>query len=349
MSNFVDLTYINQISLYLEQFTKVSDNTYRFRCPFCGDSKKSQTKTRGHFYMYEGNWRFKCHNCHHPSDICGVIEKVSPALVRQYKFDKFKASNGNTARTQTQKKKHTIDSTLFKKKEQYLNSPLGKLKKISQLSSDHVAKQYITQRQIPNDRHYELFYTNRFRELVNEFIPDKFDKPELKDRRIVIPFLDANSKLVALQGRTLDNHPAKYITISLDDNAVRYYGMNRVDFRKRVYVLEGPFDSMFIDNAIAQATLPNDNRLSEVYPRTEFVFLFDNQYRNRDVKKAMRKIIAANHSIVLLPNAKYDKDINEMILTGMNQSDIMNLLGRYTFRGLEAQTNFNFWENGIWQ
>ena len=36
---------------------------YRFRCPYCGDSKKSQSKARGHVVEKWGGKFFKCHNC----------------------------------------------------------------------------------------------------------------------------------------------------------------------------------------------------------------------------------------------------------------------------------------------
>jgi len=36
---------------------------YRFRCPYCGDSQKSQTKARGHVLDKWGKRFFKCHNC----------------------------------------------------------------------------------------------------------------------------------------------------------------------------------------------------------------------------------------------------------------------------------------------
>ena len=36
---------------------------YRFRCPYCGDSQKSQSKARGYVVEKWGKQLFKCHNC----------------------------------------------------------------------------------------------------------------------------------------------------------------------------------------------------------------------------------------------------------------------------------------------
>ena len=44
MSSYIDLKFINEISSRLGQFKKKGDYLFNFRCPHCGDSKKSKTK-----------------------------------------------------------------------------------------------------------------------------------------------------------------------------------------------------------------------------------------------------------------------------------------------------------------
>ena len=44
MSGYIDLDYISKIQPRLQQFKKKRDYLYNFRCPVCGDSKKSKTK-----------------------------------------------------------------------------------------------------------------------------------------------------------------------------------------------------------------------------------------------------------------------------------------------------------------
>jgi len=250
----------------------------------------------------------------------------------------------------TKEKKPARDSFLFRNEKQdaYLSTPIGDLKKISQLAPDHPAKRYVVSRKIPSNRHYELFYTDNFQKLANKFKPNKFDSVAKRDPRIVIPFISRDGELIAFQGRAIGNSAQRYIMIVVDYDAPRYYGFNRVDLTKTVYILEGPIDSMFVDNAIAYGTLQTTASLDH-FPKTDFVFVFDNQYRNKDVRRHMKRIIKSNYKIVLLPNKMAGKDINEMILTGTNQQDIMALLEKYTFRGLGALTNFKFWEIGKWQ
>ena len=50
MSGYIDLNYIRKIQPRLQQFKKKRDYLFNFRCPVCGDSKKSKTKARAYLY-----------------------------------------------------------------------------------------------------------------------------------------------------------------------------------------------------------------------------------------------------------------------------------------------------------
>ena len=43
----------------------------------------------------------------------------------------------------------------------------------------------------------------------------------------------------------------KYLTIKLDENKQKVYGLDKVNFQKPIYITEGPIDSLFIDNCLA--------------------------------------------------------------------------------------------------
>ena len=62
-ANYIDLDYISKIQPRLQQFKKKRDYLYNFRCPVCGDSKKSKTKARAYLYRVKSDMFFKCHNC----------------------------------------------------------------------------------------------------------------------------------------------------------------------------------------------------------------------------------------------------------------------------------------------
>ena len=48
--SYIDTKFLNLLSTRLPKFKRKSDKLYNFRCPHCGDSKKSSNKARGFVY-----------------------------------------------------------------------------------------------------------------------------------------------------------------------------------------------------------------------------------------------------------------------------------------------------------
>ena len=70
----------------------------------------------------------------------------------------------------------------------------------------------------------------------------------------MIPFYDENDELFAVSGRSLETNDKilRYVTIRTNENENKLiYGLDRVDFDDVVYIVEGPLDSLFLDNCIA--------------------------------------------------------------------------------------------------
>ena len=55
MSSYVDTKFLNQLSNRLPNFKQKKQGLWNFRCPHCGDSKKSKTKSRGFVYEKKNN------------------------------------------------------------------------------------------------------------------------------------------------------------------------------------------------------------------------------------------------------------------------------------------------------
>ena len=70
------------------------------------------------------------------------------------------------------------------------------------------------------------------------------------EERIIIP-LYYKKNLIGFQGRSIGFSKVKYITVMLDDDAPKIYGLDNIRTDAPVYVTEGPFDSTFIRNSIA--------------------------------------------------------------------------------------------------
>ena len=213
------------------------------------------------------------------------------------------------------------------------------LKKISSLEHNHPVKKYIQSRQIPSKVHYELFYTPKFYKWVNSIVPNKF--PDLKGDhpRLVIPFFDEKGKMFAFQGRAFGDEIPKYITIVLDNGKQKIYGLNRVNWNRTVYVTEGPIDSLFIDNCVA--TAQSDLRIGK---KDNVVLIPNNEPRNFQIVKQIEKFIDDGYSVVLWPESIKQKDVNEMILSGMTESQIKKIIIENTYTGLQAKAQFMFWK-----
>ena len=95
MSTYVDIKYLNLMSHRLPKFTKKGDYLWNFRCPFCGDSKKSQSKARGYVYRTKNDLFYKCHNCSKGTNLANLILEVEESLYSQYLVERYK--EGTTA------------------------------------------------------------------------------------------------------------------------------------------------------------------------------------------------------------------------------------------------------------
>lgn len=326
--SWLDVKYINLLSNKLEQFKRKDESLFNFRCPICGDSQRDRLKARGYIYGKGGKMFYRCHNCSVGMTARSFIETVDPELYKEYVQESFVESGHRKPTFEPDISKFTKPK--FKKK-----GPLTYLKTVSQLSYDHPAKQYIVNRKIPNFFHSQLFYAPKFVAFTNYVIPGKLDKtPEHK--RIIIPFFDQYHNLFGYQGRSIGKIQPKYLTIMIEDKP-KIYGLDRVDFSKKNYIVEGPIDSMFLDNAVAMA----GSDIGHHFDYSNSVFVFDNEPRSNIIIEKMRKIIDKGHNIFIWPeNVKY-KDINDAVLAGVEVKEMIN---RNTFSGLAAKISIVKWK-----
>ena len=124
----------------------------------------------------------------------------------------------------------------------------------------------------------------------------------------------------------------------LDENRPKVYGLNRVDFNKTVYITEGPFDSLYIDNAIAMAGADVEWSLLN---GKEAVFVYDNEPRNKQICDRIAKAIADGNQVVIWPKDIEEQDINDMVLSG---NDVQNLVESNVYTGLQATLKLNDWK-----
>jgi transcription elongation factor Elf1 len=317
----IDSKFIGLISSRLEKFKRVKNNLYNFRCPICGDSKKNKSKTRGYLYGVKANTNFKCHNCGASMSFNNFLKEVDPVIHKQYTMEKFKS--GHTGRNfVSEEPEFKFESPKFKKK-----------LKLPKASEDPRPAGYLTARKLNPDNFY---YAEHFKKFTNSLKPT-FDSEKPDEDRIIIP-LYYEKNLIGFQGRSIGFSKVKYITVMLDDDAPKIYGLDNIRRDDPVYITEGPFDSTFIRNSIAMCGADaNVDRWGISNP----VWIYDNEPRNTEIVRRIGNTIDSGDSVVIWPESIDDKDINDMVMSGL---DVQSVIESNTYSGLEAKLKFNIWK-----
>ena len=320
--DLIDSKYVGLISSRLQKFKKVKSDLYNFRCPICGDSQKNKNKCRGYMYVVKNNTNFKCHNCGASLSLNNFIKKLDTTLHKQYTLEKFK--EGHTGRSfVVDEPEFNFKKPVFKKK---LNLPKA--------SENPVANNYLVKRKLNPEKFY---YTDKFKEWSNTQ-KQTFDSTYRDEPRIIIPMYDTEKNLIGFQGRSLTPNSVKYITVMLDEEAPKIYGLETINSELPIYVVEGPFDSTFIDNSVALCGSDGD---LGYFKGSDTILVYDNEPRNREIVGRIERCIDRNQKVVIWPSNIVEKDINDMILAG---HDVMSMIKLNTYSGLEAKVKFNSWK-----
>lgn len=211
------------------------------------------------------------------------------------------------------------------------SSVLRNLQVLADLHSGHPALSYARRRQWPDWCLSYLYYCESFREVAAAT-----DKRAGPAGRIIIPFWN-DGKLFGLQGRSICGEEPKYLTIMYNEDEEKIFGKDRVDLEKPFYAVEGPIDSLFLENAVA---LAGSDILDTKYSQHATVCL-DNEPRNPQIVKKMKKYLDLGFKIVIWPDNIKDKDINDMVLAGHNPEAIM---ADNVFSGLQGTVRLNSWK-----
>ena len=340
---WIDLKYIGALAPRLSMFAKKDHDVWNMRCPICGDSRKSKTKARGYILGKGGSYMYTCHNCNVSMPFSKFLETVDPAAYQDYIRERY-SERANTFNTEKiDQPPPDIGRFITPKFIKY--TPLKGLKKISQLELEHPARRYVVSRLIPPPYHSKLFFVGRFKAWTNSLKPDKFDLTKKDEPRLIIPFVDQNGNLFGYQGRAFGNTEPRYITIILDDEKPRVYGLDAVNIKQRVYIVEGPIDSMFLHNCLAMAGAHLDKTVDSLGLKPDNVtIVYDNEPRNQDIVNAIEKAIGLGYSVCIWPSSMQHKDINDMVKGGMSPKDIQALIDQHTYRDLLAKMMLTQWK-----
>ena len=335
--SYIDSKYLSIISPQLLKFKKKGDFLWNFRCPYCGDSQKSRSKARGFVYRKKNDLFYKCHNCGTGTTLGNLIKYVDSKVHKDYIMERYRSG----VKTNNPEPEFNFDVPVFRKK-----GVLKNLKLISDLSTDHPARKIVEERLIPPESFSDLYLCESFFKFTNSLVPNKFPSLDGDHPRLLIPFRDEKGEMFAYQGRAFGKETPKYITIKLDD-IDKIYGLDKVNKNKKIYVVEGPIDSMFLDNCIAVAGDDFSKPLmigGRLIQNGELIIIFDNEPRNREICKQIKRTINQGRYIVIWPDSMKHKDINDMIMAGYTKEQIQEIIDDNTFSGITAQLRFTEWK-----
>jgi hypothetical protein len=334
MSLAVDIKFVHLVAGRLEKFKQKNSMVWSFRCPLCGDSQRNKNKTRGHIYQRNNKLYYRCFNCEAGSLFGNFLKQIDPSLYRDYHFEKFRNPTPTTPSLPKEK------PTPIGGKDAKIGLP-----SCASIPFSHPAKQFLISRKIPPKWYDRLYYAYDFKGFCNELVPDFFKREHRQmpsnDRRIVIPWYDRDGVLRGFQGRALDpTSEIRYITVKLHEDNIKCYGLDTVDFSKRIFVTEGPFDSLFLDNALAAM----DSALWSVTQHSldsEYTLIFDNEPRNPQIVRNISRAIELGHDVVVWTKSIEQKDINDMVLAGI---DVRDWISKRTYNGVRAKLELQNWK-----
>jgi hypothetical protein len=331
MSIVTDQKYAQMISHKLLLFKRKSERVYNFRCPFCGDSQKNKLKTRGYLFEKSGGLIYKCHNCDVGTNLGKLIDLVDPGLSKAYRLESYKDRvSSNTEvflipKTEAERPKIILDDML---------------PRLDQLPLHHRAVEYVKARRIPKERWNDLYYARDMK--VLEQLNPSYEGRLTSDERLVIPFRREDGLLTGVTGRSMGSSTLRYVTVRITDDPL-IYGLDRLVRGKKIYITEGPIDSMFLPNAIAAGGTDFARALYNVTGE-DTVLIFDNQPRNKQVVKRVESFVSRGCAMVIWDSSWDYKDINDAILSGCSSSAVESILNKSTHKGLALKLAIRDWK-----
>lgn len=330
MSLFVDSTYIGMMGPRLPLFRQVNRNLYNCRCPICGDSSTNEFKRRGYFYLNKsGNgYNYQCHNCGASQSLYTFIQLLFPEYLKNYKFETF-AESGNS--------KYQVEEAIpFKKLEVVFDDVVP----ADFLPDDHPVVRYLlNERKLPKELLPKFLFVEKYVEWLKKTTND----PDLHYRehsRILIPYVSGTDHIYRYLARSFDSDvAAKYLYTDIDIGSP-FYNWYSVDKTKRVYVVEGPIDSMLLPNSIAIGNAKYAR--GDFTQLADYVVIPDNEPRNVHVVKSIEKAIDAGMNVCIWPKF-VGKDINDMLKNRVTIDEIVSMIDSNIYSGIRAKMKLQQW------
>lgn len=329
---FLQQKYLSFVSGQLSMFKQKGATLWNCRCPYCGDSDKSKTKARGYVYRNkDGLLSYQCHNCGENHKFETFLRFMNKRLYDEYTLETLKGDD-TAELADIMRLPEPVEGGIAKKAWQ------AKLTPVEELSRIHPVREYLKSRKIPKSKLSKFWYAANFREFVQSL---GLDQVVPADPRLILVETNKDGELVLMIARAIQASELRYVTIKVDETAPKLFGLHDLDLSKPVCVVEGAIDSLFIPNAIA--TL--DANLM-AYKQWDLgirnaIHIWDNEARSVNTCRRIEQAINAGERVVIFPSDIEEKDINAMVLAGIN---VLKVIGSRVFKGVQAMLEFSKWK-----
>ena len=330
---WLERKYLSQVVSLLDMAKWKNENTLNHRCPYCGDSAKNTYKARGYHFQVGQNFVYKCHNCGKSTSSVNFLKDHFPMIHKEY-IKEWLKENGKAPR---QKKMPSANEFKFTPREEVLNMKRIDLTAVCFRANEKgVARDFLESRKIPESKIQDLWFVPQAQTLG--LLSDKYkDRVLGDDPRVVIPFFDESGELVGISGRAINDSPLRYLTMRFLDDVPLIYNIDKVDKSKTIYVTEGPIDSLFLPNAISGGG--SDFKKIDDSIKENAILIYDNEPRNTEILKKINEVIDLGWSVCIWDDRRVSdiKDINDMVLNGLSQDEIVDIITSNTYSGLSAK------------
>jgi len=265
-----------------------------------------------------------------------LVKELDPNLYNEYVLERYKT--GETGKRKTKEPDFKFEAPKFVPKPIDIGLP-----SIEELENGHFAKVYVEKRAIPTKFRKRLFFSDDFRQWAMRVSEVDYSSLMKEEPRLVIPFFDQKGLLIGAQGRALGKSQLRYVTIKIHEDSQKLFGLERWKPEDHTYVVEGPIDSLFLPNCIAMAGADGSD-LDQLLDKSNTTIVLDNEPRNLEIIKRMEALLSAGWSVCVWSERIKHKDINDMILNGMDIDEIVDMINKNTHSGLEGQWQVKSWK-----
>lgn len=343
MSLWRDEKFLKLVSAQLDRFSSKSHHLYNFRCPLCGDSEHVKSKARGYVFPKNDILMFKCHNCSVALPFSALLKRLNRSMYDQYMLERLQ-DDGSHSRVAS-----PPDATV--PPPEPVPTP-GRLLALSDCTTPqnplYPVYEYAHERMIPDAQLHRLAATNKAQSWVLPLVgEEKAKRVEDGKLYLVFPLTLPDGSWYGAQLRML--REKQFATFRWQHEGLKVFGLDAWSPKQTTYILESPIDSLFVPNGIAACGSDLEGcvralRDMNLLLNDDYVYVWDNEPRNKDVCRHMRNAIALRERLVIWPS-HFRKDINDMVRHGLRPiSYVPDILERCTYSGLKAELEFSTWK-----